>query len=95
MLRHMVFFKSKFPSDAPLIELKERLQSMVGQVKDIISLEIGLDIVHSERSYDAALTITVENEEALGRYAADPYHQEIMLWIKEQEFETKVVDYEF
>ncbi len=72
MVKHTVCFKLKKGEDASYAV--ELLKSMKGKVPTVIDLEAGVDFLHSERSYDIILTVTLQNREALEEYQKDPYH---------------------
>ncbi len=94
MVRHIVFFKhSAFESLKE--ELVEKLTSLKDEIEYIVGLEVGTDFICSERSFNAALTVTLSDRKDLAKYANDPKHMPVVEWIKSNGFETKVVDYEF
>lgn len=72
MIKHIVCFKLKEGTDVE--KTKEILLSMKGKVPEIKDIEVGVDFLHSERSYDIILQITLENEAALTDYQNDEYH---------------------
>lgn len=72
MIKHIVCFKLKEGTDVE--KTKETLLSMKGKVPEIKDIEVGVDFLHSERSYDIILQITLENEAALTDYQNDEYH---------------------
>jgi hypothetical protein len=74
MVKHIVLFKLKDNSIENCLKAKEILLSMEGNVPELRSIEVGIDFLHSERSYDVALTVTVDDMDALERYQQDPYH---------------------
>lgn len=74
MIRHIVCFKLK-PGESPE-KAAEILLSMKGRVPQIIDIEAGTDLLHSARSCDVALSVLLENKEALAAYQNDPYHCE-------------------
>ncbi len=74
MIRHIVCFKLKNPTPTLLDETKNILLSMQNNVPQVKDIEVGVDFLHSERSYDIILQVTVENEQALTDYQNDPYH---------------------
>ena len=76
MIRHTVCFKLKDGSMENCLKAKEVLMSMDGKVEQIKHIEVGIDFLHSERSYDLILQVTVEDEDALKAYQAHPYHVE-------------------
>ncbi len=55
MIKHIVLFKLKNPTPSECERAKEVLLSMRGKVPEIVDMEVGIDFLHSERSYDVAL----------------------------------------
>ena len=74
MVKHIVLFKLKDNSMDNCLKAKEVLLSMEGNVPQLRSIEVGIDFLHSDRSYDVALIVTVDSKEDLERYQQDPYH---------------------
>jgi hypothetical protein len=74
---------------------REILMSMRGKVPQIIDIEAGVDLLHSERSYDVILQVTVESMTALEEYQNDPYHCGVVKPFMHAQRESSVaVDYE-
>ena len=94
MIKHIVCFKLKEGTDVE--KTKEILLSMKGKVPEIKDIEVGVDFLHSERSYDIILQITLENEAALTDYQNDEYHCSV---VKKHMHAVRTgsiaVDYEF
>lgn len=78
MIKHIVCFKLKDNSPESCNKTAEILKSMEGKVPQLKSIEVGVDFLHSERSYDVILQVTVENEQALNDYQNDPYHCDVV-----------------
>ncbi len=76
MVKHTVCFKLKQGEDA--LYAVELLRTMKGKVPTVIDLEAGVDFLHSERSYDIILTVTLKDRDALEEYQQDPYHCEVI-----------------
>ncbi len=74
MVKHIVLFKLKNPTVTECEKAKEVLLSMRGKVPEISDIQVGVDFLHSERSYDVALEVTVKDRAALDAYQCDPYH---------------------
>ena len=55
MIKHVVCFKLK-DGESPE-KAKEVLLSMKGNVSLIRDIEVGVDVLHSERSYDLILSV--------------------------------------
>lgn len=74
MIKHIVCFKLSDNSEENCLKTAEILSSMRGNVPQIIDMEVGVDFLHSQRSYDIILQVTLESPAALDEYQADPYH---------------------
>ena len=55
-------------------KLRDLFMTMKGRVPQALDVEAGADFLHSERSFDVCLTVTLESPEALEEYQKDPYH---------------------
>lgn len=78
MVKHIVCFK-----------LKEEHLSLINQTRDILlsmrqkcdlakTVDVHIDELHSERSFDIMLEVSVDSFEALEAYQKDPYHCNIV-----------------
>lgn len=74
MIKHIVCFKLKDNSAEECEKAAEILKSMKGNVPLLRDIEVGVDFLHSERSYDIILQVTLDDEKALEEYQNDPYH---------------------
>ena len=74
MIKHIVCFKLKDNSLAECEKAKEVLLSMKGNVPQLRDIKVGIDFLHSERSYDLILEVLLDSAEALEDYQNDPYH---------------------
>lgn len=94
MIKHIVFFKLKDRSPESVEHTASVLRSMNGKIKEVLSLEVGVDVVRSERSFDISLTVVLENLQDLQAYQVHPVHQEIIQHINEVKDVSFAVDYE-
>ena len=78
MIKHIVCFKLKDNSKESCEKTAKILRSMEGKVPQINTIEVGIDFLHSERSYDVILQVTVDDEKALNDYQNDPYHCDVV-----------------
>lgn len=74
MIKHVVCFKLKDNSIENCEKAKEILLSMKGNVPLIRDISVGIDFLHSERSYDIILEVILDDADALEAYQNDPYH---------------------
>jgi len=78
MIKHIVCFKLKENGEKACRMAKETLMSMKGHVPMIKDINVGIDFLHSDRSYDLILEVILENKEALDAYQKDPYHVDVV-----------------
>ncbi len=95
MVRHIVFFKLKNPTQDQKEALKAKLLTLREHLDYISSLEVGINFADEERAYDLALICDLQSKADLQRYAEDPYHLEVITYVKEVITSSKVVDYSY
>ena len=78
MIKHIVCFKLKNNSREECEKAAEVLRSMEGNVPMLRGIEVGVDFLHSERSYDLVLSVLLDDEKALDDYQNDPYHVSVV-----------------
>ncbi len=94
MLVHIVMFQFKEENkEANLIRVKEMLEALPSKIESLKSMEVGIDISRSDRSFDLVLTSMFEDQAGLNEYAVHPAHLEVVSVIKEVTSLSKVVDY--
>jgi len=95
MITHIVFFKLFDQSPENVAGAKEKLLSMAGKIPQLRHLEVGTDIVRSERSYDLALVTKFDSLEDLQAYQVHPYHAgEVVPYVRSAASSILAVDYE-
>jgi len=95
MIVHIVMFKfNEENKEENLVQAKKVLEGLVDKIPSLKGMEVGLDFMQSERSFDLVLTSTFDTKEGLSSYATHPAHLEVVSFIKEVTCEAKVVDYE-
>ena len=93
-LTHIVLFKLQEPTPAVTSEVMRRLYAMEGKIPELRSIEVGVDVVRSGRSYDVALTTRFDNLAAMQAYQVNPLHLEVLAYLRTVLEATVVVDYE-
>jgi hypothetical protein len=95
MITHIVLFKLKDTSADSIRRAKDKLLSMNGKVDLLRHLEVGLDVIHSARSYDIALYTKFDSLDDLQSYQVHPYHGgDVAPYMREASEAVAVVDYE-
>lgn len=74
MIKHTVCFKLKDNSPEECNKTAQILRSMDGNVELLRGIEVGVDFLHSPRSYDIILQVLLDDEKALEEYQNDEYH---------------------
>ena len=93
MIKHVICFKLKQGESAE--KAKEVLLSMEGNVPMLRGIEVGIDALHSPRSYDVILNVLLDDMDALTAYQKDAYHCDVVKTHMHAVVETSVaVDYE-
>lgn len=95
MVLHVVLFRFKEEAKPQLDEALRRLKSMVGPVEVIRDLKAGKDFVHSGRSFDLGLAVTLNDKAALEAYDKHPAHQPVKQFLGPLYDQVVAVDFEF
>jgi hypothetical protein len=94
MITHIVFFKLIESSPENLLAVQEVLLSMQGKIPQLLHLEVGVDLVRSDRSYDLALITRFASLGDLQAYQIHPYHAETVVpFVKKVALSSVTVDY--
>jgi hypothetical protein len=92
MLTHVVLFR--FADLSVAHEARDRLLAMRGQIPSLQSIEAGVDITRSDRSFDLALITRFEDAAGLQAYAEHPVHVEVVTWIRTVVTQMAAVDFQ-
>lgn len=93
MLTHIVFYRLRDKSKESLDRLKAVFMSMRGKIEQLRSIEVGIDVLHSQRSYDLALVTKFDSLEAFQAYKTHPEHVKISKYVHSVWEESASVDY--
>lgn len=78
MVKHVLMVQLKADCKDKAEDLAALFRSMKGCVPQVIDVEAGADFLHSDRSYDVCLYVTLESPAALEAYQEDPYHCDVV-----------------
>ena len=93
MIRHIVLMTFTDPDDAQ--EARSRLEALPADIPEILSLDVGLDVVGSDVSAHLALTTTHASLDTLRAYQDHPVHAEFGQWVRPRLAARQVVDAQF
>jgi len=95
MIAHIVLFKLKEASAENVAKAKELLLSMDGKVPMLRHLEVGIDVIRSERSFDVALYTKFDSLADLQAYQVHPYHADVVAsYMRANSAAVAAADYE-
>ena len=78
MLTHIVLIKLKDRSPENIASTRDRIAAIEGQIPQLMSIQVGVNVVASERAYDIALVETFASVEAMQEYQVHPVHVELL-----------------
>lgn len=94
MLTHIVCWKYKAETTSEQrAEHLARLMSLPSVIDEIVTFEVGFDVLHLERSFDTGLSSTFADKADLHAYTIHPAHQEVAALGRE--ISDKVVSVDF
>lgn len=79
MLTHIVCWKYK--TDTTPEQREEhiaKLRNLASAISEVISLEVGADVLHLDRSFDTGLVAVFADEAGLDAYTIHPEHQTVV-----------------
>lgn len=94
MITHIVLFKLKDRSPESIARTAAVLRDMEGKIDVLRHLEVGTDVLHSERSYDIALYTKFDSMEDLNAYQVHPVHKLVIEHMTSVREASVSVDYE-
>jgi hypothetical protein len=94
MLVHIVCWKYRSDvADADRVRHRESLAALPSLIDDIVSFNVGADILHLERSFDTGLVAIFRDRDALDRYTDHPEHQKVAAIGRELSQQVVSVDF--
>lgn len=95
MFTHVVFFKFKDRSKENIKKAEKIMLSLDGRIPELKSMEVGVDVIHSDRSFDITLITRFDNKEDMLIYASHPIHvNEVLKYLKPILEVSHTVDFE-
>lgn len=76
MFTHIVLFKVKDPTSENLEFLKKTFLSMEGNIAELKNLEVGVDVIGSDRSYNIGIITRFDSKEDYLSYDVNEFHVE-------------------
>ena len=93
-LTHVVLFKLKEPTPEIIAQTVATLRGLDGQVPELRQIEVGVDVLHSGRSYDVALITRFDSLADLEAYQVHPAHVKVLDYMRSVVAASVAVDFE-
>lgn len=99
MIKHIVMWKIEgvngLSKEETAKQIKQTLEDLNGKIEGLRHLEVGIDFLHSEASYDVVLYSELESKESLDYYQTHPLHVKAATEVVKPAATSRiVVDYE-
>ena len=99
MIKHIVMWKLEENAEGNTkLEnakiIKEKLEALVVIIPEIVELEVGIDILGTNQSYDVVLVSIFKSLEELDIYAKHPEHLKVGEFVGKVRKDRVAVDYE-
>ena len=99
MVRHIVFWKLKDQAEGGsrgenAVKMKQMLESLKAKISQIWHLEVGINMLKGEQSWDVALTAEFMSFEDMEIYLEHPEHKLVAEFVGKVRSDRAVVDYE-
>ena len=94
MITHIVLFKLKDRSPENIEKARAVLASLSGKIPQLRHLEVGADVLRTDRSYDLALVARFDNLDDLNAYQIHHEHQQVVKYMLSVRGSAVAVDYE-
>jgi hypothetical protein len=98
MIKHIVMWRVKDGAEGAsmmenAVEIKTRLEGLLGVVPGVVSLEVGINELAGETASDVVLVSEFASMEDLDSYQTHPLHLEVVDFVKKVATERRSVDY--
>ncbi len=93
MVKHIVMYKLKEPTEANKQALRDKFLSMKGKIDLLVDIQSGVDEIKSDRSFDVVLVCEFKSMEDLEKYRVHPVHLPVMAYVKSVVEKSHSVDY--
>jgi hypothetical protein len=94
VITHIVLFKLVDRSPENIEKARAVLAGLAGKIPQLRHLEVGKDVLRTDRSYDLALVAKFDSLEDLNAYQIHHEHQQVVKYMISVRESTVAIDYE-
>jgi hypothetical protein len=100
MVEHVVMWRIKdldegYDTKSAAWKMKEKLESMIGKIPGLTSLQVGINENQSPAAYHICLITEHPSWNDLKAYQENPVHKEVAAFVTEISKERAIVDFEY
>lgn len=93
-LTHIVLFRLHDTSTENIERVTAKLRSLKGNVPTLNRIEVGANVVASDRAYDIGLVTRFDDLAAMAAYQVHPFHQDVLAYMNTVMKTVVSIDYE-
>lgn len=93
-LTHIVLSRLHDTSAENIENVVAKLRTLEGNVPTLNSIEVGVNVVESDRAYDVGLVTRFDDLAAMEAYQMHPFHQGVVAYMKTKVKTAVAIDYE-
>jgi diamine N-acetyltransferase len=93
-LTHVVLSRLKDKSPENVEAVITKLRTLEGNVPTLNSIEVGVNVVESDRAYDIGIVTRFDDLAAMEAYQGHPFHQGVLAYMKDKVAAVVAIDYE-
>ncbi len=94
MITHIALFKLVHANAETVEDARKALAGLEGKIPQLRHFEVGVNLVHSYRSYDLSLLARFDSLEDLQSYQGHPAYVEVVKYLQSVRQSVATVDYE-
>ncbi|MGE5549594.1 MAG: Dabb family protein [Bacteroidota bacterium] len=94
MLTHIVLFKLRDRSPESVGKARDVILGMRGKIPELRHLEVGVDVLHAQRSFDLGLLAKFDTLDDMLSYQKHPEHQKVSAYMSSVREASVSLDYE-
>lgn len=92
-LTHVVLFKLKEPTPEIIDRAVNLLRGLEGKIPELRGIEVGIDTLHTQRSYDIALITRFDDLAGMQAYQTHPEHVAVLEYLRSVLAASVAVDF--
>jgi hypothetical protein len=96
MFKHVIMWKveeSELSKEETCVKIKELLEGLNGKIPGLINIDVGINTLNADNTFDVVFTGTFESKDAYVAYGQHEEHAKIVPFFKTIKLGRAIVDY--